>query len=327
MLMKWWTKRKEARHALVIKDHVIRYVGSKSPDLSTIFAHEERYLPIGVVRDGQIVHADTLLPILAECINEWGLQRKVVQFCVPDGQVIIRTHKVDRAIPDDEIKGQLYLELGETLLLPFDDPIFDYVVLGLNEGEKDILLFASKENMIQEYVVMLEELRLKPNTADLTALSAYRLFHELEHTSPSGYTMLIQIDVTSTNMTFFHEHHPVFSRSVSFEVEQESWEIDYQADQSSLIWKDDEDALKSQLEEQVSEIEKVMNFYRFNVLQGKRDIGKLLVCGDHPYIKRVIERLQQAFSITLISLDQNNELRLPARYYDVIGLSLKKEVR
>ncbi len=325
--MKKWTRKKDTRHALVIKDHVIRYVGSKHPDLSTIYVHGERYLPPNIVRDGQIVNSDTLVTIVAECMNQWGLKRQEVQFCVPDGQVIIRTHKVDGAIPDDEVKGQLYLDLGETLLLPFDDPIFDYVVLGVSDGQKEILLFASREKLIQEYVGVLEELRLKPNAADLTALSAYRLFHELQLTRTDTYTLLIQVDVTLTNLTIFSEHHSVFSRSIPVELEQENWEIEREASESILVWRDDEEELLSQMEGQVSEIENVINFYRYNVLQGKGDIGQLLVCGDHPFIDQMIKRFKQAFSTNLISLDENEKLRLPKRYYDVLGLSLKKEVR
>ncbi|NEU29778.1 pilus assembly protein PilM [bacterium LRH843] len=320
------TRKKGARHALVIKDNVIRYVGSKRPDLVEIYVHGERYLPPGVVQDGQIVSVDTFSTIVAECMDEWDLRRKEIQFCVPDSQVIIRNHKVDSSIPDEEIKGQLYLDLGETLLLPFDDPVFDYIVLGIVNGQKDVLLFVSKEKTIQDYVEVFEELRLKPNAADLSALSAYRLFHELGKTKSDGYTMLIQVDVLLANITILYEHHPVFSRTIQTELEQTNWQAEQKSGSTLLTWQGDENDLQNQIEELVSEVEKVMNFYRFNVLKGEGEINQLLVCGDHPYLENITQRFKQTFSNDLICFDEK-ELPLPERFYDVLGLSLKKEVR
>ncbi|MFC0469426.1 hypothetical protein ACFFHM_02435 [Halalkalibacter kiskunsagensis] len=51
-------------------------------------------MPADVIKDGQVVNAELLLTILEECLSEWDLKRQYVQFCVADGQVIIRTLKL-----------------------------------------------------------------------------------------------------------------------------------------------------------------------------------------------------------------------------------------
>ncbi|MFC0469425.1 type IV pilus biogenesis protein PilM [Halalkalibacter kiskunsagensis] len=181
-------------------------------------------------------------------------------------------------------------------MLPCDDPVFDYKVLGLHEGQKEVLLFASREKVVHGYVELLEEVKLKPNAADLSSLSAYRLFHDLKLTNEVDYTMLIQIDTTSTNLTIFHQHHPVFSRTIPSELDQESWDIARDYAKSSLVWKDDEEILFTYIDDQVREIEKVMNFYQFNVLQGIGVVSQLLVCGDHPYVASFVRSFKQAFS-------------------------------
>ncbi|MFC0469427.1 hypothetical protein ACFFHM_02440 [Halalkalibacter kiskunsagensis] len=45
--MNIWTKSKGARHALVIEDHVIRYAGSKRPQLEAIYAVEKTLYACG----------------------------------------------------------------------------------------------------------------------------------------------------------------------------------------------------------------------------------------------------------------------------------------
>ncbi|KHF40947.1 type IV pilus biogenesis protein PilM [Halalkalibacter okhensis] len=319
-----WTSSKSARHAIVIKDHVMRYVGSKKGDVSTVYAHGERYLPAEVIREGQVVERETFVTFLEECIEEWDIKRQDIQFCVPDGQVIVRMHQVDGAIPHEEIKGKLYFDLGDSLLLPFDEPIFDFHELGMKDGQKEVLVFASKEKTIHDYVSVFEEVKVRPNAADLTALSAYRLFHELDQTSTNGYTLLVQVDATHTNVTFFNEHHPVFSRSIFSELDQANWQVKRQG---MLEWSGDQDQLFNQIDDQTNEIEKVLNFYRFNVLKGTGTIERMLICGDHPYLELVKKSFQNSFSLQLVFLDDLSDVPLPARYYDVLGLILKKEVR
>lgn len=101
----------------------------KSTDPLVVNHFVETYLPEGIFVDGQIKDADKLAMILDQCMSDWGIQRKQVRFITPDAFISVRKVKVPADLKDDEIKGYLYLELGNNIHLPFEEPVFDFVPL------------------------------------------------------------------------------------------------------------------------------------------------------------------------------------------------------
>ncbi|ADC48637.1 Tfp pilus assembly protein, ATPase PilM-like protein [Alkalihalophilus pseudofirmus OF4] len=324
--MNLFQQTNQKRHAFIIKDHVIRYIGSKQPDLLQITQIKERYLPLGIVVNGQIEDMTTFVTILTECVEEWKLKRQRIQFCLPQQHTIIRTHFIDGTIPDEEVKGQLYLDLGESLLLPFDDPIFDFKVIGMHDGQKEVLLFASRESVLNQYIDAFSEVHLKPNAADLSTLSAYRLFFENGQVQTGAYVIQVQIDAMVTTITIFKDHHPLFLSTILSELDQEGWSLTGEGDVTRLTWTKEEEEMEEAIEECVREVEKVMNFYQFNVLKGEGEMGQMLLCGDHPYLTQFEAAFSERLMLEIVGLSEQTKNDAPVRYYDAQGLVLKKEV-
>src|SRR5690606_346359 len=88
---------------------------------------EEMVLPAGVIRDGEIVDVKAFGSILGEAVNQWGLSKKSVRFLAPDEFVIIRKVAFPQGVKTDELNGHFFIEIGSTLYLPFEDPVFDVV--------------------------------------------------------------------------------------------------------------------------------------------------------------------------------------------------------
>lgn len=59
-----------------------------------------------------------------------------MRFLVPDSRLVIRKVAIPKDIKDDEIKGYLYLEMGTSIHLPFEEPIFDVVLLEETEEKR-----------------------------------------------------------------------------------------------------------------------------------------------------------------------------------------------
>lgn len=209
--------RKQQRHALVFKDHVIRYVGSKRSDLKAIQTFGEVYLAPGLIHRGKIVDKEGIKRVLEAQQGEWECKKNsLVQLCVPDSQLLIRRHEVAATVPDEEIKGQLYIDAGDTLVLPFEDPLFDYQKLRENEETKELLLYVSKENVMNEYVELMEQMGWQPNAADLTSACSYRLFTEQGLLKEHPLTISVQFDVSLVNITILANGKPLFSRTWPF---------------------------------------------------------------------------------------------------------------
>lgn len=309
--------------SMVIKDHVIRYVETNGEN---IISFGERLLPPGIIQDGKIIDNETIAQIVDECVSLWRLRRKKLSFIVPDSAIIIRKQQIPPDVNDDEVVGHLYFEIGESIHLPFDDPLIDANVIGENAEKKEVLLAASSKKVVTAYQTIFEEAKLKPIVADLSALSAYRFIYSLDSVHHHEHLLLVQLDAFALNLTIFFEHIPLFMRHLHSDIEAEYWSVEHLTNE--LVFIGDKLLLEQQFNDYVVEIERLLNFYRFNFHGGNSSVTKIIITGDHPEIARFIELCSKEVDLPIVSIQTARAaeaalLEIPPKYYDVIGLSLK----
>ncbi|WP_191555900.1 type IV pilus biogenesis protein PilM [Metabacillus idriensis] len=307
-----------------IKDDAIRYGELKQAEPLIMGMCEERVLPEGLVRGGVIQDFDTLSLILDECVREWGIKGRKVRFTVPDSHVVIRKVTVPADLIDDEIRGHLYVEIGSSIHLPFDEAVFDYIVTGRTEKELHLLLFASSEELVRSYSDLFESAGLKPDAADISPLCQYRFYlNQKTKVDHSSSVMLIQYDLSGVNLSIFQQEQPVFMRNI--EVEKNIRESEKM---SGSITQDD---FRLQVNEIIKEIDHVLNFYRFSLNQGNDEVSSFILTGDHPLLQEAERLLIERYDYPVDSLkntqaENSNKSPLPASFYLNAGLALK-EVR
>lgn len=326
--MAWPFLRNHRTANIVIKDHVIRFVSNvKASSPFQVKEYGEKYLPNGIIREGKIIDHETLQLLLEECIEDWGIQKRKIRFLVPDPFIVIRKIKIPEDLVEDEIKGYLYLELGSTIHLPFENPVFDFHYIGEKDGKKEILLFAAPEQVVHEYNQVLEDCNLDPIVADISPLSIYRLYAKLQQPEGEVHEMVVQFDLQMVNISIFHNHKPVFMRHLTMDLDYDLWEFSKEANE--IKWTGEPEEVTRQLEDMYNEIERVLNFYRFSVLQGKGGVTKILLSGDHPQYSSIYERFKGRFDQEICSIrdeDIQNESKetLPHKYHLAFGLALKE---
>ncbi|RSK52441.1 type IV pilus biogenesis protein PilM [Bacillus canaveralius] len=279
---------------LTIKDHIIRFVELKQANPPVPARTGARFLPPGIVKDGKIIDPETLETIMEECVANWKISRKQVRFLVPDPFVVIRKTSIPPDIKDDEIRGYLYMELGTSIHLPFEEAVFDFYPLsGKDSEKKELLLFAAPEEIVKEYVDLLERARLKPNAADISCLALYRLYHQFDFIANNDILMMIQFDLQTVNVSIFENHLPVFMRHIGMDTDASAW--NYKTEQFELTGSRSE--VLNPLEDIYKEIDRVMNFYHYSLNQGSRQVTKIIVDGDHPWLDEIFAELNKRFSV------------------------------
>ena len=309
---------------IVIKDHVIRYIGVKQSSPLIVQKYRERYLPPGLIDEGKIVERETLKLILEECVNDWGIKKRQVRFIIPDSFVVIRKTSIPIDIKDDEIVGFLYSELGSTIHLPFDEPVLDIKKLSETDEKKEVLMFAAPEDVALDYSSLLEEVSLKPIAADISPLCMYRLFDYSDKTNEENHSLLIQFDLQTVNLCIFNKHVPIFMRHLNIDSTTDDWDIQYNRSGSfaEIKWISEHRSIETVLGEIYKEIEHVLNFYHFSILQGKQQVTDILFSGDHPHLKEVYATVVDRYDVPVSIID--NVDTLPSNYYLPLGLALKE---
>ncbi|WP_165389339.1 type IV pilus biogenesis protein PilM [Fictibacillus sp. BK138] len=309
---------------LIIQDHVIRYIDMKQPEQLDVKSSGERYLPEGLIQDGVITDRETLLNILEECVEDWGIKGREVQFLIPDSKLVIRKHQVPNNLNNEEIKGYLYMELGSTIHLPFEDPVFEYVLLETNEENKEILLFAASEQMVSEYSSLLSQAKLKPVVADVSCLSLYRLIFMNRLVSVEDHALCLQFEIPAIQLSIFHHHKPYFFNHLKLETDFKSWNFNqYNSGVQHIRWEGDPGYVHGLIEDKLVEIDRIINYYKFTINHGRQGITKVILSGELPELHYIQERMQQKLDIPVLILNLS-DTQLPQQFDVVLGLGLKE---
>lgn len=315
---------------IVFKDHVIRYTELKQNNPPVIQACGEYFLPEGIIKDGKIIDFDALQDILEQCIDEWRIPKRLVRFLVPDPFIVIRKIMIPKDVKDDEIEGYLYLELGSTIHLPFENPVFDTVIIGETKDKRELLLFAAPEEIISDYSSLLQECKLEPVAADISPLSLYRLYHLGDHTLGNEHAMLVQFELQTVNASIFVDDKPIFMRHIPMSDGEDHWEKASlrNSEGANLVYIGDKEQYIQLLEDTFTEIERVLNFYKYSLNQDQESVTKILLSGDHPFLEEIILLMKVRFNIPVQSLRKGfihtaKGEELHNSYYLSAGLALK----
>ncbi|RIW37700.1 hypothetical protein D3H55_03785 [Bacillus salacetis] len=303
---------------LVITDTAIRYADLKTESPLTLHSCGEKLLPQGVIADGKIIEYDTLAMILEECISDWGIKKQQVRFIAPSTSIIVKRMLVPADIREDELKGYLFMEIGTSIHLPFEDPLFDVVLLGEKEDKQEILLVASPEEVIHSYRDILDEVKLKPVAADISPLALYRYFYHQDMVKSTDHEMLLQFDEKLLTISIFHNNQPIFLRPISLQGDLELSDH-AEVENASLLF----------LEDTFKEIEKVISFYKYSLNKGEVNVNKVILTGDHPDLTEIEEILKKRLDVPVhkspedYALDARGQ-SVPSQFDLAIGLALKE---
>lgn len=321
MLSRLFNKNKNKIN-IVISDQWIRFVEIKSFSPLHIQHYGEKRIADGVISDGKIIEKEALQILLEECVLNWGIKKREVQFIVPNTQMIVRKMTISSDIEDDEVKSHLFLEIGTSIHLPFENPIFDVVVVGNKDGKKEIVLVAAPEDIVLDYQQILTDSHLKPVVADISPLAFYRYIHSLDFTHRSHHEMLLYFNQNNVTVSIFHDHQPVFFRPIGIADDGEV--MDDQATNRN-------DFHSRRFDETLKEIDKVISFYRYTLTNDESAINKIFMAGDHLMVGHIHSLLSDRFEIDVIQVpsvahDAHTNEQLSSQFLLSIGLGLKEVI-
>ncbi|WP_185819666.1 type IV pilus biogenesis protein PilM [Salibacterium salarium] len=327
--MELFGRKKGSRNTLIIKDHVIRFIQADEASLESIQRMEERYLPKDVIREGRIEDYETLEQILAECVEQWNLRNQPVQYCIPDVFVVARKVLLPDDIEKKEVAAYLYMEIGDSIPVPFEDPVFDFVYAP--EGHAVILLTAPRYH-VEAYASLLQRVRCKPNAADISALCFYRTLALSEAVSAKEHTLLLQVDLQAAMVSIYQKDKPLFVSHISLESGEELWEIKVgRMEEYHPVWMGADANLQQQMDTAADETERIMSFYRYSLQQGAHEIQKIIVGGDHPFLTMWVDTLAERVDIPVKQAEairfSTFEEEIPVRFFENAGLVLKENIR
>lgn len=300
--------------SISIRDTYLRIIVTPNHEKRQVTFHQELPIDEGIIEDGVIVDQEKLRMILMNMVQENTWKGATVSFFVHDSHINIRKIQVPTELDEKEIEPYILLNNESTYHLPISNPAIDFKVLQETEGMKEVLVFAYPKDILDDYLSVFRECKLKPIVADLSPLALHRLIEKSEGGNVSDL-LLISLYADTMTLTAMTDGYPLFTRSIALNPATNP------IGETSNPWLRTSENAQQLLENQIASVERFMNFYQYTVHQGDRSITKLAIYSDHGGTVPLVNMLESSFSLPVISLHSvTEEVNLPPQFADVLGL-------
>lgn len=226
---------------------------------------------------------------LQEFVRRNRLRSWPVVISIPNEWVIVR-YMTTPDVPVPAIRQMVQVELGNTIHLPFDDPVYDVAqvrsLTTIDEGMQNIVLVAAPRGMINSALQIVQSVGLRPHAIEIEPIALWRYAEQLLG-NLLGLTVLIDIHETSVTFALFVDDTLYFFR---------------ETESSFSVVPDGEDQVRRLCNDLAYELERVMNFFNFSLAKGNQIQDRTLL---HTYFINdalLTARLQEQIGLPITSI-------------------------
>ncbi len=316
-------------HAAVFITFTNRYIRILVGNRKHQYTHViQRLLQEGWVNEGDIVQETEVIRVLGLLVKQYKLAGLKTYVSFSSHDLLLRTSKVPLSIPVEEIKGSLYMALGESFQLPFDNPIIEVVGFEDVEDEREVRALAVPEKDVNKMVAILQRVKLRPIIMDLPFLNLYRLFQEQFSLSGEQNILLIHAELDVVQLSMFFQHQPIYVRTFNLVPLTQYTAYESRTGFQYIEVAEDDIVFKEHMHTMQKEIDRLQSFYQFNLQHGQRKIDTICLAGDHPYLSELKESFSNSPEITTYHLTEQkwgtkSLFKVPDSFAELVGLSRK----
>lgn len=314
--------------SIVIDDYMIRMVENNGKDLSSLKNTAEKLLPQNIIENGKIADDLAFFEFMKETVEEWNIKKCKVRFYVPNELVIMRDIELNEDVKKDELEQYITMEIGHTIHFPFNNPVFDLYDVSKAESENKVTVLAAPEEEIIKYIEIFVDVNLTPVVVDVQSIGVYRTYlTKYPETSEDHVFLFIELNLISINYSIFHQHELEFLRYQSLNLPLADWTVTENENNIHWTFTGDETLLFNETADQLNEIERLMNFYRFSIHHGEKSVTNIVLLGDYPYLNDIKRQIINRYNleVTVLTTDDLTTEKLNNTYIPALGLALRGE--
>lgn len=173
-------------------------------------------LPVGAMRDGEVVEIDVVASAIRRLWAEAGFRSRDVVVGVSNLRVVVRQAEMP-ALSDAEMASALQFEAPELIPIPVDDAIIDFQVIDefvspAGEPRAHIVLAAAQRDMVRNLVAAVQAAGLTPTLIDVLPFALIRAARLGDGGAEVGAEALISVGAGVTNVVVHESGIPRFGR-------------------------------------------------------------------------------------------------------------------
>jgi len=216
-------------------------------------------------------------------------------------EVLSRKVEIPSSIPKDEIRGYLFMEIGSSIILPFDDVSFDYEVLGEDGVKTDVMLHAVSIELTKSLRAYMKKrgLALKKITPRSVAVANGVI--RLSEIDPLQSTLLWHITPFSHQLLVLEEGQIRFIRSIELDL---PYQVGTKDGVVTYTYDGTGEMKANQLDDWLNELARFLDFYRYSLRTDGRAIDELYVSGTVPEVDDLVRMIQAESLVSVTRVEQ-----------------------
>lgn len=309
-----------------LTDYCIRAIVSKNQSLKDLEVLEIP-LPPNIVQNGTIIDEMALYELLKGHVQKLGGKNQPIRFFVPDPSVLLKQFDYPDDLEMTNLKSYVEMELGNSIHLPFKDPLLD--VYDAWEGDGKAVIFAAPSEEVNKVINLFTDLGMIPEVAEIRALSNLKMLDELQLLKKDKTYLITDWSINNVMISIYSNREVEFLRYQPIETKLTQWEnTTHENGEIEFSYTGDLSQYEETLRNEATELERVMNFFKFSLHKGDKEIDELIVLGDNPMLHYVHSILQQYFSLpTHVLKDDALQADFPdfkVKHTGLLGLAIKE---
>ncbi len=250
------------------------------------------------------------------CLGLFGPNTMTKRLPVPEGSY-------------DEIEEHVLWEVEQYITFGADDSMIDFSLMEENEeGVRDALVAAAKMDVVDSYIQLLKEAKLSVKIVDLNVLALSNIFEEvykkqIEDTN-QGF-LILDFGAQTTKILVYKRGGPIFTKEIPIgggliteEIQrqmgvsyEEAEDLKTTVDQKGNLPEEILNIINVQVDQQITEIKKNINFY---ITQGSSEkVTSCYVCGGSSLLPGLMDKLSAAIGIPVERMDVFSKIKIDDR--------------
>lgn len=285
--------------------------------------------PENVINDGEIVETHKLAASIRNVLSENKLKAKRCSFCLSSSQTIIRQFTVPKLNSESEIRGAIEIKLYETLPDILKTHFMSFKIYEEMDEQISGIVVLVPRDIINSYMVLAGELKMIPETIDISANCAVKYFSRQKH---NKHYILVDINYNYINVMLTSQKKILLNKYVINGMNFVDYTLQKQLalaeEEVSACLQGDykrfdltEEEFKNFISQGVMELEDIINQFVDFMQYNRKDLilDEILLYGEYAHLRPLCEVIKEMTNIPV-----NTYMKEEGTHANIIGCTIRE---
>ena len=282
--------------------------------------------------DGQIIDGNHVSDCINRIFEEQAFKASQIATSISGHAVIVKKINVP-AMSNEELREQINWEAEQHIPFDINDVNLDYhIVDGQIGGNVDVLLVASKKDMVSQLTQVISQAGKTPSVVDVDAFALQNAYEVNYRPQPGQTVMLLNIGASVMNINLVRGVNSVFTRDISMggnqytDILQKRLNLTFE--QAEMLKRgvvpedcaagvaEAEPLLQSVTEMLATEVQRTLDFFHNQTLSEGEHLERVLVAGGSSKVTGLLAYLSERFHLPVEPFEPFRNITINPKKFD-----------